>query len=481
MFEIITAIDQNNGIGKNNSIPWNLPKDLKHFKDITNNSFIIMGRNTWNSLPKKPLPNRINIIISSTIKLDVNLNISIVKYNSNKIICSEFNIIYVFDSFQKALNCIHSSNCNKKIFVIGGTQLYTEAINHPDCNKIHLTKIYNNYDCDRFFPPIPTNFKLHTLSDFNCENDTYFRYYTYLDLTPITQNYSFYQNNEELEYISLLRRIINYGEHKTNRTGIDTKSLCFEHLSYDLQDTFPILTTRRQYIRGIFEELLFYLRGQTNNDILVDKGVNVWTQNTTKEFMEKNNLDLEEGDMGPTYGFNFRNFGDLYDTCHTHYVYGVDQLSELIHTLKTDPNSRRMIITLWDPKNNKKCALPSCMCFYQFTVTNNKYLNLQVYIRSSDFFLANNWNTCTAALFVHLLCNLDGINFVPGKLKVIMGDVHIYTNQLEAIQKCIHRIPKPFPKLVVKGKKSDITDFSFDDISLIGYEADKRVKVDMAV
>ena len=293
--------------------------------------------------------------------------------------------------------------------------------------------------------------------------------------------YSFFKNNEEEEYISLLRRIINYGENKTNRTGIDTKSLCFEHLSYDLTDTFPILTTRRQYIRGIFEELLFYLRGQTNNNILVDKGVNVWTQNTTKEFMEKNNLDLEEGDMGPTYGFNFRNFGDLYDTCHTHYVYGVDQLSELIHTLKTDPNSRRMIITLWDPKNNKKCALPSCMCFYQFTVTNNKYLNLQVYIRSSDFFLANNWNTCTAALFVHLLCNLDGINFVPGKLKVIMGDVHIYTNQLEAIQKCMHRIPKPFPKLVVKNKKSDITNCSFDDISWIGYEADKRVKVDMAV
>ena len=148
MFEIITAIDQNNGIGKNTSIPWNLPKDLKHFKDITENSFVIMGRNTWNSLPKNPLPNRINIIISSTIKLDVNLNISIVKYNSNNIICSEFNIIYVFDSFQKALECIDSSDCNKKIFVIGGTQLYTEAMKHPDCKKIHLTKIYNNYKLD---------------------------------------------------------------------------------------------------------------------------------------------------------------------------------------------------------------------------------------------------------------------------------------------------------------------------------------------
>ena len=120
------------------------------------------------------------------------------------------------------------------------------------------------------------------------------------------------------------------------------------------------------------------------------------------------------------------------------------------------------------------------MCFYQFYVSNSE-LNLQVYIRSSDFFLANNWNTCTAALFVHLLCNLDGIDLTPGDLTVVMGDVHVYTNQLEAIQKCMHRSPKPFPKLVVKNKKSDITNFSFDDISLIGYEADKRVKVDMAV
>jgi thymidylate synthase len=141
-----------------------------------------------------------------------------------------------------------------------------------------------------------------------------------------------------------------------------------------------------------------------------------------------------------------------------------------------------MIITLWDPKNNKVSALPSCMCFYQFhTSENNTKLNLQVYIRSSDFFLANNWNTCTAAIFVHLLCNLEGINMTPGILTIVMGDVHIYLNQLDGIQSCLDRIPKPFPKLVVNGKKGCITDFSFDDILLVGYEADKRVKVDMAV
>ena len=139
-----------------------------------------------------------------------------------------------------------------------------------------------------------------------------------------------------------------------------------------------------------------------------------------------------------------------------------------------------MIISLWDPKNNKKAALPSSMCFYQFYVSNNE-LNLQVYIRSSDYFLANNWNTCTAALFVHLLCNIDGINLTPGDLTVVMGDVHIYNTQLEAIKSCLDRKPKPFPKLVVNSRKGSIIDFSFDDIELIGYESDKRVKVDMVV
>lgn len=472
-FNIIVATDENNGIGKSNKLPWNIPSDLSYFKKVTNDSYIIMGHNTWNSLPKKPLPNRINIVISSTNKLQVNLSCSIVKYNP-RVITRDFNIINVFDSFQCALDSIDQEDDIFNIFVIGGSQLYNEAINHTDCNNIFLTKIYKKYDCDTFFPKIPESFTINTVSKFEFENDTYYRFYLY----SIHKNYV---NHEENNYIKLLHDIINHGEEHINRTGVNTLSLFGEKLTYDLTDTFPILTTRKQFIRGIFEELLFYLRGQTNNNILVDKGVNVWTNNTTKDFLKKNNLDLEEGDMGPTYGFNFRNFGDEYDTCHTYYVYGVDQLSELIHTLKTDKFSRRMIITLWDPKNNKKCALPSCMCFYQFNVNSKDQLNLQVYIRSSDYFLANNWNTCTAALLVHLLCNVEGINLTPGKLSVIMGDVHIYTNQLEAIKSCLHRIPKPFPKLIIKSKKEDITDFSYEDISLIGYECDKRVKVGMVV
>ena len=478
MFDIIVATDEKNGIGKNNSLPWHLPEDLHHFKLVTLNSCIIMGHNTWKSLPNKPLPSRTNIIISSTNNLNINQDAFIVKYNPYRLSCLSNSVIYVFSSLQLALDCVENSKCSKtkNTFVIGGEQLYNEAINHPECNNIYMTRIYKNFDCDKFFPELPPAFNLSTLSKFKFNNTLHFRFILYSKNSTII-----YRNSEEESYLQLLRNIIGYGVSKGNRTGVNTLSLFAEQLKYNLRDTFPILTTRKQFLRGIFEELLFYLRGQTDNKILVDKGVNVWTGNTTREFLDSRNLlNYEEGDMGPTYGFNFRNFGGCYKGCNNIHATGVDQLEELVQALKTDQDSRRMIISLWDPKNNKKAALPSCMCFYQFYVSNNE-LNLQVYIRSSDYFLANNWNTCTAALFVHLLCNIDGINLTPGDLTVVMGDVHIYNTQLEAIKSCLDRKPKPFPKLVVNSRKDSITDFSFDDIELIGYESDKRVKVDMVV
>lgn len=480
MFDIIAATDNKNGIGKNNSLPWKITDDFRHFRNLTLHSYIIMGRNTWNSLPKKPLPNRTNIIISSTTNLQVNDSTYIIRYNPLRISCLSNSVIYVFSSLELALKCIDITNCSnrKNTFVIGGQQLYEEAINHSSCNKIHLTKIYKTFDCDTFFPKLPDTFKNIDVSKFKFEGDIHFRYYIYQ-----TNVYSHdrFINKEESNYIQLLQNILGYGENKTNRTGVNTLSLFGKQLEYDLSDTFPILTTRKQFLRGIFEELLFYLRGDTDNNTLVDKGVNVWTGNTTREFLDSRKLDYEEGDMGPTYGFNFRNFGGKYVSCNTKHTTGHDQLSELIHTLRTNKDSRRMIITLWDPINNKNSALPSCMCFYQFYVSNKTNLDLQVYIRSSDYFLANNWNTCTAALFVHLLCNVNGIDLKPGKLSVIMGDVHIYENQLEGIKQSLTRKPKPFPKLVVNNKKDCITDFSFDDLELIGYECEPRIKVDMVV
>ena len=228
---------------------------------------------------------------------------------------------------------------------------------------------------------------------------------------------------------------------------------------------------------------MFYLRGQTNNNILVDKNIHIWTKNTSRQFLDNKNLHkLQEGDLGATYGFNFRHFGSDYYGCDYNYTNGngFDQLNYAINLIKNNPDSRRIIISLWDPNNNKNAALPSCLCWYQFYVRNN-YLDLLIHIRSSDYFLANNWNTCTGALLVNLICNLEDINLQPGKLTVNMGDVHIYKNHIDAIKSSLNRNPKPFPKLHINSKKQDITDFEFSDIKLIGYYPENNIKVDMAV
>lgn len=290
-----------------------------------------------------------------------------------------------------------------------------------------------------------------------------------------------WENREEQAYLNLLDTIIECGDVRVDRTGIGTYSLFGQKLEYDISDTFPILTTRKQFFRGIFEEFMMYLRGQTDNKILTDKNIHIWDKNTTREFLDQRQLNhLPEGDMGQTYGFNFRHFGGEYKNCKEKGEGGCDQLMEVIHLLKTDPKSRRMIINLWDAQHNHLSALPSCLCMYQFYVRGN-YLDLIIYLRSSDYFLANNWNTCTGSLFVYLLCHTEGIELKPGKLTVMMGDVHVYNSHIKKIKECSKRKPKPFPKLLVKRCYETITDFKFDDLELIGYDPLPRVTVEMAI
>ncbi len=477
LYNLIVAIDNKSGISKNNIIPWYIPQDLKYFKKKTEYSYVVMGKNTWLSL-KKPLENRINVVISTTLK----------KSDSNP-------PHHIFNSFENFLSFIklkkvqkdysplyNTTTLSDDIYIIGGSRLYKESMMYSNCIYIYTTEIYKNFECDNFFPTIPNHFKTVNVGKFNYDKntDTYFRHITYKKIDLYSR---LWKNLEEENYLNLLRDILNNGIQKNDRTNIGTISLFGHSLSYDISDTFPILTTRKQFFRGIFEELMFYLRGQTDNNILVNKGIHIWTKNTTREFLDNKNLNNhKEGDMGSTYGFNFRHFGFDYYGCDYNYVNGngFDQLSHIINLIKNEPDSRRIIISLWDPNNNKNAALPSCLCWYQFYVRKN-FLDLIIHIRSSDYFLANNWNTCTGALFVNLICNLKDINLVPGRLIVNMGDVHIYKNHIEEVKNSLERTPKPFPKLNIVNKKDNITDFNFEDVKLIGYSPQNSIKVDMAV
>ena len=255
---------------------------------------------------------------------------------------------------------------------------------------------------------------------------------------------------------------------------------------YDLKDGFPALTTKRIFLRGVFEELMMYLRGQTDNSVLQEKGINIWDGNTTREFLDSRGLtEYPVGDMGETYGFNFRHFGGEYVTCRESYTdnNGFDQLSYVIDLIKNNPSSRRILINLWNSNTLHRAALPSCLCQYQFYVNSErKELDLQIYIRSSDFFLANNWNTCTGAFFVHMICNLEGIDLTPGRVVVVTGDTHLYLTHLEGVDENLTRIPRPLPILnVLGGKRKNIEEFNWEDMELIGYYPQKNIKAEMAV
>jgi dihydrofolate reductase/thymidylate synthase len=521
------------GIGKDGSIPWNIPEDMKYFKNITttkeeydriNFSIVIMGRKTWDSLPKnyKPLPNRYNVVLTNNQDYRTEQNL---KYSCENIIDNTTGVFFTtWDDFMnedyikiETLLSNNKNNNKRNIFnyyIIGGEQIYKKALATDLDIKIYTTEIYpiktQSIECDTFFPTIintsmntaePTDFPSNKIvitdvSPFHksIKTDTNGNPYYYRFITYNRKNYNKIDDlsfkSEEDEYLKLMRNILYSGVSNDDRTGVGTLSIFGSMLKYNLRDTFPLCTTKRMFFRAIFEELMFYLSGKTDNKILQEKNIHVWDGNTTRDFLDKRGLKhYEEGDLGQTYGFNFRHFGGEYKGCSFDYgtgteqSIGYDQLANVIHLIKNDPGSRRIIIDLWDCTSIHKAALPSCLCKYQFNVnTIKKELNLAIYLRSSDFFLANNWNSTCGALLVHLLCNTEGIDLTPGELTVFIADAHLYKSHIDQVKLNLERTPLPFPKLLIKGeKKKEITDFKFEDLDLIGYKAYPNIKAEMAI
>ena len=505
-----------NGIGMQNGLPWNIKKDMNRFVLITKSvpedtnikyiNSVIMGRTTWESIPEKfrPLSDRLNIIITNTQKDSDNPLVKFVKWDELKVTIANFKWAKIKDGNGKIYQIYNN-------YIIGGESIYYQAMNQLTINTIYATEIYQNFECDTTFPNIDTEkYIIKKCDPFMNENGIYFRFMDYQNTTlhlnssnmlnignnsenadeNINNKKNAYQediyfvNHEEERYLNLMLEIVQNGIERNDRTGTGTISIFGTQLKYDLSDTFPISTTKKMFFRAIFEELMLYLRGFTDNKILQEKGIHIWDGNTTRQFLDGRGLNqYPEGDMGETYGFNFRHFGGEYKDCHQDYTgKGFDQLQSVIDQIRNNPESRRIIINLWNPDGNQRAALPSCLCKYQFYVdTQRNKLHLQIYIRSSDYFLAYNWNTCTGAIFVHLICNLEGINLTPGTLTVVTGDTHIYKNHLKQVSENLTRKPYPFPKLLIKNKQKDITKFEFTDLELLGYRSHARIAADMAV
>jgi thymidylate synthase len=286
------------------------------------------------------------------------------------------------------------------------------------------------------------------------------------------------------KYLDMCLDILTNGTKKSDRTNTGTISMFGYQVKYDLSEGFPLLTTKKVHLKSIIYELLWFISGDTNIRYLVLNGVNIWNEwpydnykkspdyqnETLKEFVEKIKNDEEfankYGNLGPVYGSQWRNFN------------GIDQISELINGLKNNPDSRRHIISAWNPAEIKDMMLPPCHAFMQFYVNDNK-LSLQLYQRSADIFLGVPFNIASYSLFLMMVAQVT--NLEVGEFIHTMGDAHIYLNHVDQINLQLTRTPKKLPKMVINKDIVNITDFKYEDFTLEDYDPYPLIKGVVAV
>lgn len=271
-------------------------------------------------------------------------------------------------------------------------------------------------------------------------------------------------------YHDLLNHILAEGVQKGDRTGTGTKSVFGYQMRFDLQKGFPLVTTKKVHLKSIIHELLWFLKGDTNINYLQENGVRIWN-----EWADDN------GDLGPVYGHQWRNFNNE----------GIDQIAEIVETLKKNPNSRRMLVAAWNPSvlpdtsvsfaenvANGKAALPPCHAFFQFYVADNK-LSCQLYQRSADVFLGVPFNIASYALLCMMMAQVCGLEY--GDFVHTFGDVHIYNNHFEQVELQLSRAPKPLPTMNINPDVKSIFDFTYEDFELVGYDPHPGIKAKVAI
>ena len=285
----------------------------------------------------------------------------------------------------------------------------------------------------------------------------------------------------ESQYINLIKHILENGISKDDRTGIGTLSIFSYNMTFNLRESFPLLTTKKVYWKGVVEELLWFISGSTDSNVLKEKGVRIWEGNSSREFLDSQGLShYDQGDIGAGYGFQWRHFGAKYTNMYDSYEgKGIDQLKDVIYKIKNTPDDRRIIMSAWNPSDIDKMALPPCHIFVQFWVdTNKKELHSQMYQRSCDVGLGVPFNIASYALLTCIIAKL--CDLTPGDFHYCMGDTHIYKNHIDAMKLQITRDPYDFPKINIKDI-TDIDNIKFDDIELIDYKYYENIKMNMAI
>ena len=260
------------------------------------------------------------------------------------------------------------------------------------------------------------------------------------------------------QYLNILRDIMENGQDANNRTGIYARKVFGRQMRFDLSKGFPLVTTKKTYLRAIIHELIWLISGNTNIKYLHDNNVTIWD-----EWADKN------GDLGPVYGHQWRNFNSQ----------GIDQIKDVIERIKKNPQDRRLIVTAWNPAQIDQMALPPCHCFFQFDVTPDGKLNCMLYQRSCDMFLGVPFNIASYSLLTMMIAQVCGLQ--PGEFVHTLGNAHIYSNHFEQVKLQLSREPYPLPTMKINPEVKDIDDFKFEDFELVDYQCHPTIKGDVAV
>lgn len=464
-------------IGVNNDLYCKLSSDMKMFQKITTSKFknlenvVIMGYYTWKSIGV-PLKNRINIVISKNHKEEFN----------------EIEDVYCFESIKECLEYLMDVNYGK-IFAIGGNSIFKEVLFNyfENIDLIYHTEIQENIpnhilitNHDLTFSGISLPQYMINKSIKNLKNDYKKEIGKIYDLTTyqyiekeIHYTENIYQkteniNHEEYQYLNIMKDILENGSKKQSRNAIVYSNFGCQ-MKFDLRNGFPLLTSKKMPWKTVLRELLWFINGSTDNKLLQEKNVHIWDGNSTTEFLKTRGLDhYEEGDLGPIYGFQWRHFGAEYIDHKTDYTgRGIDQLQWIINEIKSNPSSRRLIMSAWNPVDLNKMALPPCHVMVQFNI-DGEYIDAQLYQRSGDMFLGVPFNIASYSFLLHIVGKLT--NYIPRYFVHTLGDVHIYENHIDAVNNQLLRIPSKFPTLIVneitsidtiKEEMFEIVDYNF--------------------
>lgn len=451
MFNLVIATDKNGGIGINNTLPWSFRKDMLYFKHLTTNPInkpiIIYGRNTMESLPNKKLDNRYNIVITS----------------------HEIENIVTVPSLNKALEKAKQLSNSSEIFVIGGKQLYEEAFNHYLLDKVYHTYINSIFNCDKYVN-IP-ELEIKKIINYNDIDRN----------TNIEHNVQliegFIKNTAEKQYLRLLDRTLNYGEIRETRNG-NVRSIFSQELDFDASHNFPLLTTKKMFLKGIIEELLFFIRGDTDTKKLSNMGIKIWEGNTNREFLDKMKFNYNEGEMGPMYGYQWRFYNKPYNIGNND-LKGIDQLLNLINEIKNNPSSRRLLITDFNPSQvNEGVLYPCHSLILQFYVDNDN-ISVKMYQRSADLFLGLPFNIASTTLLLYIIAKL--VNKKPDRVIITLGDCHIYEEHIEQVKEQLSRTMYNEPKLQLPNFSTleEVENLTYKDFELVDYTCHPSIKARM--